>query len=56
MVFLKFLACPLLKEGLITFSAVLKFLVGWYACAVTFTLGGTIFAQLACPLNDVIFC
>jgi hypothetical protein len=32
------------------------FLVGWYNRAVSLHSGHVIFAQLACPLNDIIFC
>ncbi len=32
------------------------FLVEWHAGAVSLPSGDVIFAQLACPLNDVIFC
>jgi hypothetical protein len=31
------------------------FLVGWHASTVSLPLGDAIFAQLAWPLNDVIF-
>jgi hypothetical protein len=29
---------------------------GWYACVVSLPLHDVIFAQLTCPLNDIIFC
>jgi hypothetical protein len=32
------------------------FMVGWHASAVSLPPGDAIFAQLLCPLNDVIFC
>jgi hypothetical protein len=37
------------------YSALFNILVGWHASAVSFSPGDIIFAQLACPLNDVIF-
>jgi len=33
----------------VSYSAVFTFLVRWHICAVSFTLHGIIFAQLACP-------
>ncbi len=32
------------------------FLVGWHPSAVSLPPGDIILAQLACPLNDIIFC
>jgi hypothetical protein len=37
------------------FLIVVYFLVRWYASAVSLPSGDAIFAQSACPLNDVIF-
>jgi hypothetical protein len=36
-------------------SALFTFLVGWHASADSLPQGDIIFAQLACPLNEVIF-
>ncbi len=38
------------------YSALITFLVGRHASAVSLTLAHVIFAQLACPLIDIIFC
>jgi hypothetical protein len=39
-----------------SYSVLFTFLVGWHASAVSLPPVGVIFARLACPLNDVIFC
>jgi hypothetical protein len=31
-------------------------LVGWHVSAVSLPPGDVTFAELACPLNDIIFC
>jgi hypothetical protein len=38
------------------FLSFVYFLVSWHSSAVSLPPGGVIFAQLVCPLNDVIFC
>jgi hypothetical protein len=43
-------------ERWVSYSALFTFLVGWYASAVSLPPDDVIFAQLACPLNDIIFC
>jgi hypothetical protein len=43
-------------EGEVSYSVLLTFLVEWHTSGVSFPLGDVIFAQLACPLNEVIFC
>ncbi len=40
----------------IGYFALFTFLVGWHTCVVSLPTGDVIFAQLAYPLNDVIFC
>jgi hypothetical protein len=40
---------------LIGYSALFTFLVGWYGCAVSLPPSDVIFAQLACPLNNIIY-
>jgi hypothetical protein len=42
-------------EGKVHYSALFTFLVGWQAGAIRLPPGDIIFAQLACPLNDIIF-
>jgi hypothetical protein len=42
-------------ERWVSYSALFTFLVGWHASAVTLPQGDIILAQLACPLNNVIF-
>jgi hypothetical protein len=37
------------------YSALFTFLVGWHASEVSLAPGDVILAQLACPLNEVIF-
>jgi hypothetical protein len=41
--------------SMVTFSALFTFWVGWHPSAVNLPPGDVIFAQLACPLNDIIF-
>jgi hypothetical protein len=38
------------------YSALLTYLVGWNASAVSFPLSDVILAKLACPLSDVMLC
>ncbi len=40
----------------VSYSTLFTYLVGWHAGAIRLLLADVIFAQLACPLNDVIFC
>ncbi len=42
-------------QGQVSNSTLFTFLVGWHANAVSFTPLDVIFAQLDCPLNDIIF-
>jgi hypothetical protein len=46
---------PLFVEMQACYSALFTFLVGWYTRAVSLPPDDVIFAQLACPLNNVIF-
>jgi hypothetical protein len=43
-------------ERLVGYSALFTYLVGWHASAVSWPSSDIILAQLACPLNDVMFC
>jgi hypothetical protein len=43
-------------ERKVCYSASFTNLVGWHADAVSFLPSDVIFAQLACPLSDVVFC
>ncbi len=43
-------------ERWVRFSALFTFLVGWHASAASLPPRDVILAQLACPLNDIIFC
>ncbi len=43
-------------ERQVSYSALFTYLVGWHAGAVRLPPADVIFTQLACPLNDVIFC
>jgi hypothetical protein len=43
-------------ERKVRYSSLFTDLVGWHANAVIFPLSDVIFAQLACPLSDVLFC
>ncbi len=45
-----------LSRDSLVFFAELNFGVEWHANAVSWLPGDIIFAQLVCPLNDVIFC
>jgi hypothetical protein len=47
---------PIFVERKVCYSALFTNLVEWHACAVTFPLSDVILAQLASPLNDVMFC
>jgi hypothetical protein len=40
----------------VSYSALFTFLVRWHASAVILPPGDVILAQLACLLNDIIFC
>jgi len=42
-------------ERKVRYSALFTNLVGWHENAVSFPLSDIILAQLACPLNDVMF-
>ncbi len=42
-------------ERSVNSSALFTFLVGWHASAVSLPPGDVIFAQLVCPLDDIIF-
>jgi hypothetical protein len=42
-------------ERKVRYSALFTFLVGWHGSAVGLPPGDVIFAQLASPLNDIIF-
>ncbi len=46
----------ILIERQVSSSALITFLVEWCVNAVSLLPGDTIFAQLACPFNDIIFC
>jgi hypothetical protein len=46
---------PMFVEREVSYSAGFTFLVMWHASAVSLPPGDVILAQLACPLNDVIF-
>jgi hypothetical protein len=43
-------------ERKVCYSALFIYVVGFHGSAVSFPLGDVILGQLACPLNDVIFC
>ncbi len=43
-------------ERKVCYSALFTYLVGWHASAVSFPLSDVIFALLACPMSNVIFC
>jgi hypothetical protein len=43
-------------ERKVCYLALFTNLVGWHACAVSFSLSDIILALLACPLSDVMFC
>jgi hypothetical protein len=43
-------------ERYVSYSALFTYLVRWHAGVVSLPPAEIIFAQLACPLNDVIFC
>ena len=51
--FLSFLS--MLLEWWVNYSTLFTLLVGWHTSAVSFPPGDIILAQLACPLNDIIF-
>ncbi len=43
-------------ERLVRYSALFTFIFGWHVSAVSLPSGDIILAQLAYPMNDVIFC
>jgi hypothetical protein len=43
-------------ERLVNYFALFTFLVRWHASAVSLPICDVIFEQLACALNDIIFC
>jgi hypothetical protein len=47
---------PMFVERKVCYSALCTNLVRWHAIAVSLPLSDIILAQLACPLNDVMFC
>jgi hypothetical protein len=47
---------PMFFERKVGSSALFTLLVGWHASAVSLQPSDVIFAELACPMNDVIFC
>jgi hypothetical protein len=50
-----FMVKAMFIERLVSYSALFTSLVGWHASAASLPQDDIIFAQLACPLNDVIF-
>jgi hypothetical protein len=52
----KLAAYAMFVETKVSYSTLFTNLVRCHACAVSFPLSDVILAQLACPLNDIMFC